>query len=177
MTGVWLGPMKYDVLNKRILLIWMIAKEMKFFDLAAWFDVQFCGKPLNIFEAAESTVSRSPICIDPPASWYQRELVVADWFDWCDGVLICFSDWNGFEMLPFSRPSTFERLEFWWTQQRQIHARHLHVNGDQHKTCVNDLVLAVQQLQKHMVARARGYRESRGSRLIVSTYQLAQLRA
>jgi len=27
--------MKYDVLNKRILLIWMIAKEMKFFDLAA----------------------------------------------------------------------------------------------------------------------------------------------
>ena len=49
--------------------------------------------------------------------------------------------WNGFEMLPFSRPSTFERLGFWRTQQRQIHARHLHVNGDQHKTCVNDLVL------------------------------------
>jgi len=128
-----LGLWKYDVLNKRILLIWMIAKEMKVFDLAAWFDVQFCGKPLNIFEAAESTVSRSPICIDPPASWYQRELVVADWFDWCDGVLICFSDWNGFEMLPFSRPSTFERLEFWWTQQRQIHARHLHVNSSNTK--------------------------------------------
>ena len=52
-----------------------------------------------------------------------------------------------FEKLPFSRPSTFGHLGFWQTQQRRIHVRHLHVNGDQHKTCVNDQILAAEQYQ------------------------------
>lgn len=44
---------------------------------------------------------------------------------------------SGSEVIPFSRPSTFERLQYGRTQQRQIHARHLQLNEDQHKRCVN----------------------------------------
>ena len=144
----------------------MIVKSNESFDLVCcwliWQSGKNCGKPLYLFFWSRSpqgrngqwqcsSVSRSitslrklsaaidPWVVDP---YEHRGRCISGFptrYITRTGCWLKFG--NGFEMLPFSRPSTFERLGFWRTQQRQIHARHLHVNGDQHKTCVNDLVL------------------------------------